>query len=44
MKEDIFKLIVGNVENKNPINDNGKTPKNLADQNGHVQISKLFES
>ena len=38
------KLIIGNVDNKNSLNNSGETPKDLADQGNHPEISQLFES
>ena len=34
----ICKLIIDNVEDKNPANDNGKTPLYTAAFNGHLDV------
>ena len=41
---DVCSLIIDNVDNKHPVDNSGKTPKNLADEFKHVEVSKLFES
>ena len=39
---DVCKLIITNVDDKNPARHNGVTPMYLAAQNGHIEICKLF--
>ena len=39
---DVCKLIIANVDDKNPINIFGETPKYAAKLNNHVEVVELF--
>ena len=40
---EICKFITANVEDKNPIANDGRTPKDLALERGHFGLLKLFQ-
>ena len=41
---DICRLIIENVDNNHPVDNQERTPKNLADQGHHFAVSQFFDS
>ena len=39
---EMCKLILENVNDKNPVDNNGKTPKDIANEYNELEIVKLF--
>ena len=39
---EVCRAIMEKVENKNPVDNNGQTPKEIAESRGHLMVVQLF--